>query len=81
MPVYSGRRIRVAEIILQAQAQGCELTVSPLRLVTPDGTFPVRYLFNRKTKQRFQLVGYEDSDYMLESEISNAERRLGVTLQ
>jgi len=73
-----GRQIRVSSIIKQAIDQGCEERVSHGQLATPWGVKHIRFLFNPKTRGRFDLTDYENDEYMLESEISAAERRLSI---
>lgn len=80
MPVLVGRKIKVADVISQAKAQGCELRVSRGQLVTPDGTYRIRFLFNPATRGRFDITDYNDDEFMLESEISACERRLDIRL-
>jgi hypothetical protein len=81
MPTFVGRKIQVSDVIMQAERQGCEYRASHLRLVTPEGTFQIKYLYNPKTNGRFDMTDYELDEYMLESEIVHCERRLTITLQ
>jgi hypothetical protein len=80
MPVRIGPMIRVADLIRQAEEQGCQLHLSTLRLVTPGGFLQIRYLFNPTTRGRFPLTDYEDQDFMLADEMDAAARRLNIVL-
>lgn len=81
MATAGGRRIRVADVIAQAKKYGCEYRASQMKLITPGGTYPIKYLYSPRTKARFDLTDYELDDYMLESELSAAERRLKIILR
>lgn len=76
-----GRQIRVSDIISQAKIQGCEYRVSTLRLITEHGSYQIKYLYNPKNNRRFDITDYDLDDHMLESELSNAERRLKIILR
>lgn len=80
MPVPAGPQLQVSELISRAIQQGCVIRFSNLRLVTPSGMIPIRYLYNATNKGRFDLTDYDGDDFMVASEIENAERRLGITL-
>jgi hypothetical protein len=80
MPVLAGPKLKLSELIARAARQGCIVRFSTLRLVTPDGLIPIRYLFNSANRGRFDITDYDDDEYMLVSEIEAAERRLGITL-
>jgi hypothetical protein len=80
MAARVGRQIRVSDVIAQAKIQGCEYKNSPLRLITEHGEIPIKYLYNPKTKDRLNISDYDLDDYMLEEELSNAERRLKIRL-
>ena len=71
---------RVKDIIEIAISQGCEVRLSKIRLVTPEGNIPVRFLYNPITNGRFIISDYSDDEFMVESEWRAAERRLGITL-
>jgi hypothetical protein len=80
MPVPAGPQIQISELIAKAAQQGCVVKLSNLRLVTQSGMIPIRYLYNSANKGRFDLTDYADDDFMVASEIENAERRLCIRL-
>jgi hypothetical protein len=80
MAVLVGRKIRVSEVIKSAESQGCEVRLSKGQHVTPHGTRHIRFLHNPQNHGRIDITDYDDDDFMLESEISAVERRLGITL-
>ena len=80
MPVAAGPRLQVSELIAKAVHQGCIIRFSKLRLVTPTGMIPIKYLYNAANNGRFDLTDYDGDEFMVASEIENAERRLGIKL-
>ena len=80
MPVSIGPQLQVSELIARAVRQGCIIRISNLRLVTASGTIPIRFLYNSANNGRFDLTDYDGDEYMVASEIENAERRLGIKL-
>lgn len=57
-----------------------DMRFSKLRLVTPTGMIPIKYLYNTANNGRFDLTDYDGDEFMVASEIENAERRLGIKL-
>lgn len=41
---------------------------------------PIKFLYNATNKGRFDLTDYDGNEFMVASEIENAERRLGIKL-
>jgi hypothetical protein len=80
MPVLAGPLLQVSELIARAIQQGCIIRFSNLRLVTPDGLIPIKFLYNAANKGRFDLTDYDGDEYLVASEIENAQRRLGIKL-
>lgn len=80
MSVPLGPQLRVSELIAIAARQGCIVRFSNLRLVTELGMIPIRFLYNAVNGGRFDLTDYNNADFMVTSEIENAERRLGIKL-
>ena len=80
MPVPTGPKLRVADLIAIAAKQGCIVRFSNLRLVTESGIIPIRYLYNSANRGRFDITDYDDDEYMVASEIENAERRLQIRI-
>jgi hypothetical protein len=80
MAVPVGPRLQVSELIGRAIQQGCIIRFSNLRLVTGSGMIPIRFLYNAANEGRFDLTDYDGNEFMVASEIENAERRLGIKL-
>jgi hypothetical protein len=80
MSVPVGPQLQVSELIARAARQGCIVRFSNLRLVTDAGMIPIRFLYNAANNGRFDLTDYNNDDFMVSSEIENAERRLGIKL-
>jgi len=81
MPVPTGPKLRVAELVMIAQRRGCILKTSSLRLVMDDGTFrPIKYLYNPAGNGRLDLTEYDPEDFMVGDEVKNAARRLRIQL-
>jgi hypothetical protein len=80
MSVPVGPLLQVSKLIAKAVQQGCIIRFSNLRLVTPSGIIPIKYLYNPANNGRFDLTDYDGDEFMVASEIENAERRLGIKL-
>jgi len=80
MPVPAGPKIRISDLIAIAAKQGCIVRFSNLRLVTASGIIPIRFLYNSANHGRFDITDYEDGEYLVASEVENAERRLQIKI-
>ena len=81
MPVPTGPKLQISELIRIAEQRGCIFKQSSLRLVADDGSFlQIKYLYNPTSKARLDLTEYASDDYMVYDEIQNASRRLGIQL-
>ena len=80
MPVQIGRFIKVKAVIDRACQNGCEIRHGKSQVVTPDGTYRVRFLYNPTTGGRFDISDYLDDEFMQDSELANCERRLNVDM-
>ena len=68
----------VQRLIELFTAMGCELKTLPGQLTGPDGTHPVRFLYNPENGGFVSLADLADDERLPPSEIDNWERRLGL---
>ncbi len=70
----------VGRVIALFTAMGCELRPLTGRLSGPDGSEPIRFLYNPETEGVASLSTYDDDDRIPPSQIDQWERALGVEI-